>query len=103
MVFRTGARARVHAAGPSAAIGRRYAREARLPFTVTQSEGLAAWTTTALPVAKAITIELPPGHLTPRTTARLAYALDRLAGTHFARTADQERRRLIARGKPPRR
>ncbi len=101
IVFRTGEHARVYAAGPSTPQGRRFARIARLPFTAAQSEGLAAWTATALS-ATAITVELPPGRASKREATRLAYAIDRLAGTRFADGALDDRRRLIALGEDPR-
>jgi hypothetical protein len=102
IVFRTSPRARVSAAGPSAAAGRRYARIADLPFTARAGQGLAAWTVTALPGTSAITVELPPGRVSARRAVRLAYAIDRLAGTRFAAGAYQDRRRMIAFGQDPR-
>jgi hypothetical protein len=102
IVFRTGTGARVRAAGPSAAQGRRFARIARLPFTPTQSENLAAWAATARPGTAGITVELPPGRASRLQAVRLAYAIDRLAGSRFAAGALEERRRLIAIGQDPR-
>jgi hypothetical protein len=102
VVFRTGPRARVSAAGPSAAAGRLYARIADLPFTARAGQGLAAWTATALPGTSAITVELPPGRVSARRAVRLAYAIDRLAGTRFAAGAYEDRRRMIAFGRDPR-
>ena len=102
IAFRTGAHARVYAAGPSTTPGRRFARVARLPFSATQSQGLAAWAATARPDTAAITVELPPGRASKRLATRLAYAIDRLAGTRFADGAYDDRRRLIALGEDPR-
>ena len=102
IVFRTGPRARVSAAGASAAQGRRYARLAALPFTREAGQGLAPWTATALPGTAAITVELPSGRLSARRAVRLAYAIDRLAGTRFANGALEERLRMIAFGQDPR-
>ncbi len=102
IAFRTGAHARVYAAGPSTTQSRRFARIARLPFSATQSEGLAAWSASALPNTAAITVELPPGRASKRLATRLAYAIDRLAGTRFADGAYDDRRRLIALGEDPR-
>jgi hypothetical protein len=102
IVFRTGPRAVVHAAGPGERAGRRYARLARLPFVAGAGEGLAAWTATALPGTRAITVALPAGRLTPRGASRLAYAIDRMAGTRFAAPAQQERLRYIRLGHDPR-
>jgi hypothetical protein len=102
IVFRTGAHPRVYAAGPSTTKGRRFARIARLPFSATQSEGLAAWAATARPHTTAITVELPPGRASKRQATQIAYAIDRLAGTRFAQGAREDRLRLIAHGLDPR-
>jgi hypothetical protein len=102
IAFRTGPRARVSATGSSAAQGRRYAHIAGLPFTSRAGQGLAAWAATALPGTTAITVELPPGRVSARRAVRLAYALDRLAGTRFAAGAYEDRRRMIAFGQDPR-
>jgi hypothetical protein len=102
IVFRTGIRPSVHAAGPSTPQGRRFARIARLVFSATQSEGLAAWAATALQSTRAISVELPPGRASKRQATRIAYAIDRLAGTRFAEGARQDRLRLIALGEDPR-
>jgi hypothetical protein len=98
VVFRTGPRPLVR--GGNAA--RRYARVARLAYTRDGSTGLAAWAAGALPRTDHVTVELPPGRASMRTAARLAYALDRLAGTRFAKGGDEDRRRLIALGIDPR-
>ena len=50
----------------------------------------------------AITVELPPGRVSARRAVRLAYAIDRLAGTRFAEGAYADRRRMIAFGQDPR-
>jgi len=100
IVFRTGPRPLVRASGPSAAAGRRYARLARLPFTTHATQGLASWASLAAHTA-AITVELPP-RVSARRASRLAYAIDRLAGTRFARGAHEDRVRLIALGFDPR-
>jgi hypothetical protein len=102
IVFRTGLRATVRAAGTSARAGRRYARLARLPFAAGGGRGLAAWAEGALPGARAITVTLPPGRLAVRRASRLAYAIDRLAGTRFAAPAQEERLRYIRLGRDPR-
>ena len=103
IVFRTGAartrlrrrpeRARRAAASPASPACRSRA---------TQSEGLAAWAATALPGTAAITVELPPGRASKRQATRIAYAIDRLAGTRFAEGAREDRRRMIAFGQDPR-
>ena len=49
IAFRTGARRARLRRRPQHATGRRFARIARLPFSATQSQGLAAWAATALP------------------------------------------------------
>jgi hypothetical protein len=102
IVFRTGTRPRVYAAGASAPQGRRFARIARLPFEATQSQGLAAWAATALQTTTAITVELPPGRASKLQATQIAYAIDRLAKTRFADGALDERRRMIAFGRDPR-
>jgi hypothetical protein len=102
IVLRTGPRAVVRAAGPSERAGRRYARLAGLPFVAGAGEGLAAWTATALPGSRALTVALPPGRLTPRRASRLAYAIDRMAGTRFAGPAQRERLDYIRLGRDPR-
>ena len=102
ITFRTGVTPRVYAAGPSTPQGRRFARIARLPFSATQSEGLAAWAATARPDTAAITVELPPGRASKRQATQIAYAIDRLAGTRFAEGARQDRLRMIAFGQDPR-
>jgi hypothetical protein len=102
IVFRTGPRALVLAAGPSVAKGRRYARLAGLPFRPRAGQGLAPWAATALRSTAAITVELPPGRLSARRAVALAYAIDRLAGTRFAEGADDDRRRMLVFGQDPR-
>jgi hypothetical protein len=102
IIFRTGPRAGVRASGRSEAVGRRYARLARLPFAPGAGGGLAAWTQAALPRARAITVTLPPGRPSVRRASRLAYAIDRLTGTRFAGPAEQERLYYIRRGRDPR-
>jgi hypothetical protein len=103
VAFRAGTdTARVYAAGPSAAGGRRFTRIARLPFSAARREGLAAWAATALRDTIAITVELPPGRASKPRTTRIAYAIDRLAKTRFADGALEDRRRLIALGQDPR-
>ena len=72
------------------------------PFSATQSEGLAAWAATARPGTAGITVELPPGRASKRQATRIAYAIDRLAGTRFAEGAREDRLRLIALGEDPR-
>jgi hypothetical protein len=83
-------------------VARRFARLAGLRFVASSSQGLAAWTVTALPAARAITVQLPPRRAGRGTASRLAYAVDRLAGTRFARGARADRRRMIAAGLDPR-
>jgi hypothetical protein len=102
IVFRTGPRAGVRATGLGERAGRRYARLARLPFAAGGGGGLSAWTQDALPRARAITVTLPPGRPSARRASRLAYAIDRLAGTRFAAPAEQERLYYIHRGRDPR-
>jgi hypothetical protein len=102
ITFRTGTKARVYAAGPSAPRGRRFARIARLPFSAARREGLAAWAATALRDTIAITVELPPGRASKLQATRIAYAIERLAKTRFADGALEDRRRLIALGQDPR-
>ncbi|HEX6024599.1 MAG TPA: hypothetical protein VFZ00_21600 [Solirubrobacter sp.] len=102
ITFRTGTKARVHAAGADERPARRFARLARLPFGGTRSQGLAAWAAAVLPGTAGITVELPPGRASRRAATRLAYAIDRLAGTRFADGALQDRRRMIASGLDPR-
>ena len=94
VIFRTGARSLVR----GGAAARRYARLARLPYARETAETLAG----TLPATAGVTVELPPGRASKRTAARLAYALDRLAGTRFAKGADYDRRRMIALGRDPR-
>lgn len=102
IVFRTGSHAAVRASGLSASAGRRYATLARLSFAPGGGGGLAAWIEDALPGARAITVTLQPGRPTARRASRLAYAIDRLAGTRFAAPAEQERLFYIRRGRDPR-
>jgi hypothetical protein len=93
IVFRNAAQPRVR--GRDAA--RRFARTAALPYTREAPRGL-----TALPESEQVIVELPPGRPSKRTAARLAHAIDRLAGTRFAQGADEDRRRMIATGQDPR-
>lgn len=102
IVFRTGSRAGVRAGGVSESAGRRYARLAGLPFAAGLGGGLAAWTEDALPGTRAITVTLPARRPSARGASRLAYAIDRLAGTRFAAPAEQERLYYIRRGRDPR-
>jgi hypothetical protein len=104
VVFRTGpgGSATVRAAPASEEAGRRFARLAGLAFSEARSEGLAAWTTSALPRSRAITVELPPARLSRRRAAELAYALDRLVGTRFAEGGQEDRLRMIEFGMDPR-
>jgi hypothetical protein len=102
IVFATGPRAVVRAAGPSAHKGRRYARLAGIPFENTARERLAPWAATALETTAAITVELPGERVSARRAPRPAYAIDRLAGMRFAAGAQWERRHQIALGLDPR-
>ena len=85
VTYRTGPRAAVRAAGAGLAPARRYARLAGIPLGAPLRDGLAAWTQRALGHAAAITIELPPARLALLEARRHAYALQRIAGTRFAR------------------
>ena len=101
-MFRTGTEPRVYAAGPSTNQGRRFARIARLPFTRHPERGPRGLGGDRAAGARAITVELPPGRASKRQATRIAYAIDRLAGTRFAEGAYEERRRMIAFGRDPR-
>jgi hypothetical protein len=82
---------------------RRYARLAGIPFEAGAPQGLASWAAGALGDATAfITVELPGERVSARRASRLAYALDRLAGTRFAAGAQWERLNQIAHGFDPR-
>ena len=94
--------ARVRATGPDLAAARRFARTAGLPFERGAPPGLAAWTTTVRPRTTSITVELPGERASARRAVRLAYALDRLAGTRFAAGALQERLGMIQHHQDPR-
>ena len=63
--------------------------------------GLAEWTAAARPGTATITVELPGERVSARRASRLAYAIDRLAGTRFAAGATSDRRNLIAHGRDP--
>jgi hypothetical protein len=66
------------------------------------ASGLAAWTAGVRPHTAAFTVELPGERVSARNAVRLAYAIDRLAGTRFAAGALSERLHLIASGQDPR-
>jgi hypothetical protein len=103
VVFRTGPTPRVRAAGPDLAAARRFARIAGLPFSrESATQGLAAWTSAIRPRTTSITVELVGERASARRAVRLAYALDRLAGTRFAAAALAERMLMLRHGQDPR-
>ena len=102
IVFRSGPAPRVRATGRDLAAARRFARTAGLPFESGEPSGLAAWTTAVRPRTTSITVELPGERASARRAVRLAYALDRLAGTRFAAGALQERLGMIQHHQDPR-
>jgi hypothetical protein len=103
IVFRRGPIAVVRGSGAAVPVARRYARIAGLPFRPDGgASGLAGWTGTVRPRTAAFTVELPGERVSARKAVRLAYAIDRLAGTRFAAGALSERLHLIADGRDPR-
>ena len=92
----------VRAAGPSTPRAAATPASPACRTRAAQREGLAAWAASAQPGTAAITVELPAGRASKRQATRLAYAIDRLAGTRFAEGALQDRRRMIAIGHDPR-
>ncbi len=84
ILFQTGRRAVVRAAGPGVAPGRGYARFTGLSFEEHAGDGLAGWSQSALAGSGAVTVVLPPGRLGRLEARRHAYAIARLARTRFA-------------------
>lgn len=85
VLFRTGPRAGVRAAGAGAAVGRHYARLTRLPFEAHPGDELAGWSQSVLAGSRAVTVVLPSAPLGRLEARRHAYAVGRLARTRFAR------------------
>jgi hypothetical protein len=102
ITFRTGSAPAVFADGRGERAGRRLARVAGLPFVERAPRGLATWASAAVEGAAGISVALPPGRATPRDAARLAHAIDVIAGTRFAEGADEERQLMIRHGADPR-
>jgi hypothetical protein len=103
ITFRTGPKALVRASGAAVPTARRYAGLAGLHFERDPStSGLAGWTAAARHHTAAFTVELPGEQVSARKASRLAYAIDRLAGTRFAAGAQWERRNLLVHGQDPR-
>lgn len=103
VLFRSGPVPLVRATGPDLAAARRFARIAGLPFDrEATTQGLAAWISSVRPRTTAIVVELVGERASARRAVRLAYALDRLAGTRFAAGALEERMLMLRHGKDPR-
>ena len=103
ITFKTGPAPKVRAAGPITRAARRYARFAHLPYDGRPATGgLAAWAAGARPLTASVVVELPADRVSERQAARLAYAIDRLAGVRSAAAGQEKRLHYIAHGIDPR-